>query len=225
LIPPDADQESVVAAMQQNVSNYQRLDSTTCITEYGVDYLSSRRNVIVVVAGGNPSNSLVGTLNWSYNQPMNSWVCGATLADNMTLIPQSIDDFDCSIKVALSSGPWIMNNQSVEYCLSEEVPDICRLQFAVPIMAVVLSCNFVKFLCMIIAIWRCKDASMVTLGDAITSFLEKPDSYTRGMCIISKKEIEDGLWPSWREPQRWKEKRHFRCEAVGLRRWILSNAL
>jgi hypothetical protein len=220
----DTYHESIIAGMQQNISKYERLDQPSCIKEYGVDYLSSRRHAIVVVSNSSTSDPLLGILDWTYDQPQNSWVCGTTLGDNMTLIPQSISDFDCSISVALSNDSWYMADQPVEYCLSEVVPDICRLQFAVPIMVVVLCCNFVKLLCMTITVWKCREFSMVTLGDAVSSFLEKPDPYTDGMCIVTKREIEKGSW-SRNEPKRWKTRMNFRCEAVGVRRWILSNSL
>jgi hypothetical protein len=216
--------KSIIAEMQQNASQYERLDQPSCIKEYGVDYLSSRRHAIVVVSNSSTSDPLLGILDWSYDQPQNSWVCGTSLGDNMTLVPLPISDFDCSISVALSNDSWFMADQPVEYCLSEAVPDICRLQFAVPIMVVVLSCNFVKLLCMVFTVWRCKEFSMVTLGDAVGSFLEMPDPYTRGMCTVTKKEIENGAWTRY-QPKRWESRRSFRCEAVGVRRWILSNSL
>lgn len=216
--------------MQKNASRFERLDNDTCIEQYGVDYLSNRRNVIVVVSDSDTNNSLLGFLDWTYSQPENSWVCGTFPAegDNMTLILQPISDFDCSISIALANDSWLMANQPVEYCLSEQVADICRLQFAVPILVVVLSCNFVKLLCMILTLWKCRDFTMVTLGDALSSFLAKPDQTTVGMCTVSKKEIEAGAWPrteDQRPPRRWNDRRRFRCEAVGIPRWIVSNSM
>jgi hypothetical protein len=206
----------------------------------------------VVVGGDDITDSLVGVLDWSYDRPRNSWICGTSSEGNKTLITESIADFDCSISVALSedNDPWLMNNQSVEYCLSEPVPDVCRLQFAIPIMVVVLACNFIKLLCMILTLWRCKEPTLVTLGDALSSFLEKvspvnslialfsssvlrlsltslclqPDHNTRGMCTITKRQIEAGDWPYLSRPKRWTDRRPFRFEAIGLRRWIFSNA-
>ena len=179
---------------------------------------------MVVVSDPTASDPLLGFLDWTYGLPENSWVCGTTIADNMTLLTQSIDDFDCSISVALSNNSWLMANQPVEYCLSEQVPDICRLQFAVPIMVVVLCCNFVKLLCMTITIWRVREFTLVTLGDALSSWLEKPDFSTNGICTAQKKDFDDGAWPDTK-PMRWADKKTFRFEASGTGRWIFSNAL
>lgn len=224
----DAFHESLIEEIQRNASSYQRLDPTKCITEYGVDFLSDRRHVMVVVSGSNSTDSLLGTLDWSYEYPQNSWVCGAyLLSDNKTLETQSIQDFDCSIHVALSGEnyPWFVANQTVDHCLSEPVQDVCRLQFAVPIMGAVLTCNLVKMVCMIATLIASRSDTLVTLGDALSSFLTDPDVTTKGMCITTKKGIERGTWPARMSPKEWLNERHFRFEAVGARRWALLNAL
>jgi hypothetical protein len=219
----DAFHQSLLTEMQQNVSSYERLDQAACITEYGVDYLSSRRHVLVVV-DGQLSDPLVGILDWTYDTPQNSWVCGTNSGPNMTLETISIDNFDCNIPVALGNDTWLMANQQVNYCLSQPVEDQCRLQFAVPIMVVVLCCNCVKLLAMTITLWKCREPTFVTLGDALNSLLRRPDPYTVGMCIATKKEFENGAWPA-SQPKRWSSKRHFRCEGVGIRRWVLTNSV
>lgn len=208
--------------MQRNASSYQKLDHESCITEYGVDYLSSRGNVLVVV-DGRTSDPLLGVLDWTYNSPRNSWICGTTLESNMTLETISIDNFDCTVPEALGNDTWLMGEYEVSYCLSQKVEDKCRLQFAAPIMVVVLCCNFVKLLAMIITLWKCKEKTFVTLGDALASFLENPDRNTVGMCIATKKDFE-ARWPA-REAKRWSPKKQFRFKGVGIRRWILTNGV
>ncbi len=214
---------SIVSQMQQNISSYERLDSADCIREYGVDYLSSRRHALVVVSGQAP-DPLLGTLDWFYNTTKNSWVCGTTQGADNTLETIPIDNFDCSISVALyENEAFLMADREVKYCLSQKVEDQCRLEFAVPIMIVVLSCNLVKLLCMIVTIWTCREATFVTLGDALSSMLENPDRNTVGMCIATKKDFEND-WPDG-EPKQWEMRKQFRYEAVGFQRWLFSNAL
>ncbi|KAE8446216.1 hypothetical protein EG329_012441 [Mollisiaceae sp. DMI_Dod_QoI] len=221
---PDTDlrQQSIIGEMQQNISSYDKLDISTCIKQYGVDYLSDRRHVLAVVSGQFP-DPLLGFLDWNYAGSLNSWVCGTSQGPNSTLETISIDDFDCSIPVALANSTWLMADVPVKYCLSQKVPDQCRLQFAVPIMLVVLVCNAVKLTCMAITLWKFNEPTFVTLGDALGGLLENPDPHTAGMCTATKKDFLDGAWPD-PEPRKWTVKRHFRFEAVGTRRWVLSNA-
>lgn len=213
----------IVSQMQQNISSYDRLTPEDCIRAYGVDYLSSRRHALVVVSGQN-SDPLLGILDWMYVDTQNSWVCGTTQGANNTLETIPIDNFDCSIHVALyENEAFLMADKEVEYCLSQKVDDLCRLEFAVPIMIAVLACNFVKLFCMVVTIWKCREPTFVTLGDALSSFLDDPDRNTVGMCIATKKDFENG-WPDG-EPKRWTVKKHFTYEAVGLQRWIGSNTM
>jgi hypothetical protein len=215
--------QSIVSEMQQNASLYERLDQHSCIREYGVDYLSDRRHSLVVVSGQSP-NPLLGILDWSYGAPKNSWVCGADLGLNMTIQTYSLDYYDCTIDVALNNDTWVIGDHTVEYCLSQKVEDRCRLQFAMPILVVVLGCNFAKLICMAVTLWKCREPTFVTLGDALSSLLERPDPSTIGMCIATKKDFQGGAWPE-HTPKRWTVKRHFRFEAVGFRRFVLSNSV
>ncbi|KAG4442025.1 hypothetical protein IFR05_002493 [Cadophora sp. M221] len=213
----------VVSQMQQNISSYDRLEPEDCIREYGVDYLSSRRHTLVVVSGQN-TDPLLGILDWMYDDTQNSWVCGTTQGANNTLETIPIDNFDCSIHVALyENEAFLMADSEVEYCLSQKVEDQCRLEFAIPIMIAVLACNFVKLFCMVVTIWKCRDPTFVTLGDALSSFLDDPDRNTVGMCIATKQDFENG-WPDG-EPKRWIVRKHFTYEAVGLQRWVGSNTM
>jgi hypothetical protein len=214
---------SLLTEMQRNISSYERLDQAACITDYGVDYLSSRRNVLVVV-DGQLSNPLIGTLDWMYEAPQNSWTCGTTVGSNMSLETIPIDNFDCNIPVALGNDTWFMGSQQVKYCLSQGVEDQCRLQFAVPIMVVVLVCNFFKLMAMGLTLWKFREPTLVTLGDALNSLLSKPDPYTVGICIAAKKDFREGAWPV-SKARRWIPKKHFLCEGVGIRRWVLTNGL
>jgi len=212
---------SLLAEMQQNLTSYDKLNQQDCIKEYGIDYVSARRHTLAVVAG-QFDNPVLGILDWNYSLAQNSWVCGTSLAPNMTLETIPLDNFDCSIPVALENDTWLMADQPVNYCLSQPVVDECRLQLAVPIMVVVICSNFLKLVCMIIAMWKCRESTLVTLGDALSSLLERPDPNTRGMCIATKTDFETGVWPE-PEPKRWAIKRHFRFEAVGIRRYIFTN--
>lgn len=213
--------QSIVAEMQRNASSYEKLEQSACIKEYGIDYVSARRHSLVVVSGQFP-NPLLGILEWTYDAPRNSWVCGTDLGSNMTLQTYSIDDYDCSARVALRNDTWIMAGQPAQYCLSQKVEDRCRLQFAVPILIVVLCCNFAKLVSILITLWKFREPTFVTLGDALSGMLEQPDPSTAGMCIANKKDFDNGTWPE-SEPKRWAVKSHFRFEAVGIRRFVLSN--
>lgn len=61
----------------------------------------------------------------------------------------------------------------IQYCLSQPVPDRCAFAFSRDLMIVVIVWSAVKLVCMLIAAYT-TSRSIMTVGDAIYSFLEEP---------------------------------------------------
>lgn len=123
----------------------------------------------------------------------------------------------------------LLNNITSKYhnvtsCYSETATAHCKLKFNIPIIVIVIICNISIAVCMLITAWNTKDSPLVTLGDAIASFLEDPDPTTRGMCLVSKEAIQKA-WEKPRRPRKWKlvaEKGYY---SVSPRRWMNVNLL
>ena len=116
--------------------------------------------------------------------------------------------------------PWrvtLTTGQEVEIggCKSEKIREQCKVQLSLKIMIVVICCNLVKACCMVMAVLRSQEPTLVTLGDAIDSFLRIPDSATMGICFASRGFIERKWRRGSRAGQRkWKQK--------GVQRWLSS---
>ena len=80
-----------------------------------------------------------------------------------------------------SRGPSL-----IDYCLSKCVREHCKLQFSLTIMVVIIVCNMIKTACMTIILWKQDPEPLVTLGDAIASFLDRPDVTTKRNCIVGR---------------------------------------
>lgn len=117
---------------------------------------------------------------------------------------------DCSHDVHVNATtPWVSAGLNIEYCLSQLVDEHCKVQFGVVIMVIVVSCNFAKMIIMGCIAWKRPVEPLVTLGDAIASFLDEPDVMTRGNSLAGK----ERFWKNegWREviatwnprPRRW----------------------
>lgn len=50
---------------------------------------------------------------------------------------------------------------------------------------------------MFLTLFRQKDATLVTIGDAMASFLDTPDELTKGRCLMAKVDVDKG-------PLRWR---------------------
>lgn len=110
-------------------------------------------------------------------------------------------------------------------CAKTTIYTPCKLIFDVQIIVIVIICNAIKAICMFLVVVKADDYPLVTLGDAIASFLEYPDPTTKDMCLISKREVLDAL-PI---PRKWKAGKESVAEqqyyAVSARSWGWVNLL
>jgi hypothetical protein len=67
--------------------------------------------------------------------------------------------------------------------LSEQQTERCKLQFSVNILIAVIVCNAIKCASMFWVIFQQRETTFVTAGDAIASWLEKPDESTANCCF------------------------------------------
>ena len=118
----------------------------------------------------------------------------------------------------------------------EQVEEVCKLQFSFPIAITVVVSNFVKAICMAITLFYYKrHAALITIGDAVASFLDQPDPETRGRCLHSKWLME-AEW-NWErsndarkdelgvEPERFQLKSERWARAPSQERWFATYLL
>ena len=126
--------------------------------------------------------------------------------------------------------PWLDQQEQTEVleisgCKSERVAEKCKVQFSLGIMIAVICCNLVKACCMVMAVVRSREPTLVTLGDAIDSFLRIPDPTTMGICFADRRFIKR----EWKNgsragPRQWKRKGIQRWwTSVSKTRWITCN--
>ena len=63
---------------------------------------------------------------------------------------------------------------SVSYCLGTKAHQHCKVGFTVGLMISVIACNHIKVICMGCIVFRLDPRPLVTLGDALASFLDSP---------------------------------------------------
>lgn len=97
------------------------------------------------------------------------WVVPVSLASD--------DSWDCGIRVNATLP--------VKYCLAQSTPEACRIGVIPSILVVVLVYNLVKIVCLLWTFWMLRFEPLATLGDAISSFLDRRDPNTSGYGAIS----------------------------------------
>jgi hypothetical protein len=110
-------------------------------------------------------------------------------------IMPNLDPVSGEISMSNFSYRTAYQNMQVKYCLSESFQAPCRLTVANPLLLVVcIMCTFKTLLCILVltvGLRRHKEDSspLITPGDAIASFIVRPDPETKGMCTLNQSDV------------------------------------
>lgn len=190
-------------------SELEKLDNVACIQAYAQDYISLRSNLLIVSANENsasePAVLKVEDITFSDHQSRGctpdpyAWICPTSGCNNLCSgqVSQMLDN-------AASWSP--LGNGDTLYCLSQRTPEHCKFVFSLPIVGIVITFNLVKAVLMSWLAFGMKDKPLMTMGDAVLSFLNTPDSTTRNRCLFSKSEFRAGIVPPPMAKQ-WHRKR------------------
>ena len=236
---------------REHQASLERLDVNTCVEVYTAPIISSHEDVLLVSTYSNLLNSslychhydhdydvladdsvrfcpdyLQSAINNSHSNVTNSLLFynggreGDIFGHDVSNILKCSETVTCILPFANLSDPvnWL------QYCLSVPTEEHCRLQFSLAIMIIVIVCNLIKTFCMSAIAWKQDPEPLVTLGDAIASFVDRPDATTKGNCVAGKARFEKSKsWDSL--SRRWDSKSLHLFRAASSRRWIVCNIL
>lgn len=85
-------------------------------------------------------------------------------------------------------GGWLLPGTAfhVQYAHAKVIPYANRVQVAIIFLAIVVACNMAKIIGIYLTIRMCSSGHIITVGDAVASFLESPEPLTKGKCILKK---------------------------------------
>ncbi|CUS15480.1 unnamed protein product, partial [Tuber aestivum] len=182
----------VIERYRNRTRIYQYLEPSDCTERYNKDFLSDRSNLFLVVKNSSTSTyntTLLDMFDVTAGDPTTStWMCTDHLVteygecDPNELVKNLKDGYLWRIKLRS-----VKDEVEISGCISEMTDENCTVQFTLQIMIVVICCNFVKACCMIMAVVRTREPTLVTLGDAVDSFLRVPDPTTVGMCFSDRR--------------------------------------
>ncbi|KAF5001395.1 hypothetical protein FDECE_10958 [Fusarium decemcellulare] len=220
----------------QSLDDFVRLDNYDCITSYAQNFISDRSDVILVVES-NASTSLQNNSQLrkpdetEYNRSPYGWIC-------VSLIDQ-FSDLSCDASAVASNadewrvrdpeteGAWVpeadRKSLRVKYCLSKPTEESCRLTMSIPLLATVVGCNILKLLGLVMT-WLClNNRPLLTLGDAIASFLDRPDPTTVDCRMLSHDSGKPLSWEPGTRP--WLPKMRRWASSVSRRRYAITISL
>ncbi|KAI0137809.1 hypothetical protein F4776DRAFT_670802 [Hypoxylon sp. NC0597] len=123
-------------------------------------------------------------------------------------------------------------NLSVKYCLAEPIDRVCHIAISPTLLLAVTLCVIFKTCTAIVVtavLSRRNQPPLVTLGDAMESFIKKPDIVTAGMCTIGQHDIRRAMARSKAfvvpGPRQWRALKRRRGSAIPKSVWATSYLL
>ncbi|KAJ5647461.1 hypothetical protein N7490_003833 [Penicillium lividum] len=154
-------------------------------------------------SGGKPETAIEGTF-WTNSTTSGvEYVDATTLYSNLTYnTAGDVQNFTC-VDSAYDSNPFY-HGYTAKDCIQIAAEEKCQLLYSPTICIVVSICALAKVIAMYFAarISRSRSVPLLTLGDAVASFMTKPDPTTEGMCWLSRRDVSRGLWGK-KKPKRW----------------------
>jgi len=125
---------------------------------------------------------------------------------------------------------WKPFDKEILYCLAEPVEEHCRLLYSAHLAIIVVLLNLFKVLLMLYIAFGIKESPLMTMGDAVSSFLQQPDETTKSMCLLSKADVKSRLgngtgWSTNPVAKRYNKNRRLRFAAASGTRWFLCTLL
>ena len=147
-----------------------RLEIPECQKAYGsTPLISTWSDALAVTTTASTNNSLLGAnLGYGQSQLMCTDHSSGDFYDgfNSTCL-------ESSIKFQTNSGGK-QQAYMASYCLGLEAHQHCKVGFTVELLIGVIVCNLIKIVCIGYTVFRLDSRPLVTLGDALASFLDSP---------------------------------------------------
>ncbi|CAG8089854.1 unnamed protein product [Penicillium salamii] len=172
----------------------QELDGVSCAQAYSQDYQISRSTLVVFSEWFDDQTDLEP---WTCQTTQNHGQVNVTGSNSKgknhpcVLFAQNERRYNGTYVTAgfLPHEAYIFDDgdsDMVYSCYSRVVTVSCELSCSLPIGLAVLTCIGIKLLCIMIAALERRQEIILTVGDAIASFLGRSDPYTMNNCLMTR---------------------------------------
>jgi hypothetical protein len=221
----------LVAQLQEkaNAGELRRMKSKDCFNTYSSSIFSQYGNVLVVLNmtgdkfitfdpvfpdAPNDFESTTGDPDESETNTAKCSGLGAWAANSSSPVSHTTS----SMKNSFQGGEWTYSwgspsqNYAVLFCLSEYLDDneeVCTMHVSVPLLLTTLFLTFLKTIFMLSLLVIIKATPLLSTGDAVASFLDRPDKWTNRASLLSKSIVKktESATRGWQlPPQRYKTK-------------------
>jgi hypothetical protein len=102
----------------------------------------------------------------------------------------------CGAFILCSHAKWVRR--------AEQIEEKCKLSFNLELAVLVIILNLLKVDVIAYALFAIKQKPLVTIGDAVASFLQTPDSATTQMCLRTKADFQSNQTAWSQDPVEYK---------------------
>ncbi|KAI1389608.1 uncharacterized protein F4822DRAFT_205946 [Hypoxylon trugodes] len=186
--------DSEIISLQDTAGTFTNMTPTTCLQEFSRIFQPSFDAVLLVTTTDPTTTSLIYT---------------SQSGTSLTTFSSNNNDI---------TAP---DGSSVQYCLARpSAPETCSVNLSGSILGIAVLINLATVITMAVILARSSFEPLVTIGDAIRSFLRHPDPTTANSCLLTKADVRQGNWVS-SEAQFFVPTNHYWFQTPSLRRWIL----
>lgn len=158
----------------------ERLENPDCLKSYAVQY-QTKGSLLLVANNQTLDRNFCAGLGGPWGKQ--NWICSDSSCDN------SYNSSTTTRDTWLHPDTWQVADISIAYCLAEVPPERCKLQLSLPLAIIVIFFNSVKAICMVTMLIgrdkRMDDSPIMNIGDAVASFLDRPDATTKNMGLAT----------------------------------------
>jgi hypothetical protein len=171
-----------------NANNLTRLENRECIQVYSAPFQISHRGLLLVTKDALPD--IPKAVQWkSYCVNKGGWMCGQECIP-ATIYSQGSARSETPCPPPADPANWKVQSSTIDHCLSEKLDQQCEVLVVPLFMCIVSIFNFIKAAILFHAFLFIKENPIMTIGDAIASFLENGDITTEGLCLMGKHDLD-----------------------------------
>lgn len=231
--------ERIEERLESMRHNFENLTVAKCIINYAKELVSDYNNVALVTNVHNSSNSLLGLWEYDIRSPSDqtlyplglNWPCNITQS-------MAVATVDCNLaKLAISNATYwnpfsghpfnsypSVVDSSVGYCLAQSTHRTCRISLTPTIVWIVLAANLLKVVCFYgtLIVLRNSSNPLITTGDAVESFISKPDPKLSQRCLSSMSQVKTDpkFWAASEMPLQWLPRHQVGLCGTSLSMWL-----
>ncbi|KAG8534322.1 uncharacterized protein KY384_001166 [Bacidia gigantensis] len=185
----------------EGAKSWGKMDIVVCTSTYAKQFVTSHGDLVLITPDVNITEAAApivgeGTETFSTGGTGYDWMCRGWCSSSNEPI-QAAKRGSLEIPYLYDGG----SSLSIKSCLSKPAEEHCSVQFSVVIMSIVIVANAVKAFCMFLILQQQRKAPLVTIGDAVQSFLRTNDPETINKCLAERKDFRSSNWHAMIEPR------------------------